>query len=240
MEGPQRAAGTNRRVLGVGDRPTFPSMRPLLDMPCAAITSTELVADALRPFWTGPQCKPGYLVRLMIERILSAEAIKRRKPNDPAFANPAAWDGALEHFLSNENKQGKPLASMPWQDCRVLCGHHRLRYAVHDPHRARRGEVIGDEDGKPPMDWSEIDLSARTWTVPAERMKAGNAHMVPLSDAAVACLPLRNGHPGQGTGQVFPGTPKQYSQVQQAAKGHGYHLARFSIELHRLGHRHHG
>src|SRR5271155_5840331 len=213
--GEWKAPSERRRranYLGVGDSPTFPSMRPLLDMPCAAITSTELVADALRPFWTGPQCKPGYLVRLMIERILSPEAIKRRKPNDPAFANPAAWDGALEHFLSNENKQGKPLASMPWQDVPAFYAattDSAMRFMILTA--ARRGEVIGDEDGKPPMDWSEIDLSARTWTVPAERMKAGKAHMVPLSDAAIACLPLQgaNGHPGQGTGQVFPGTPKQ-------------------------------
>ena len=33
--------------------------------------------------------------------------------------------------------------------------------------------------------WSEIDLDAKTWTVPAERMKAGRAHTVPLSTAAV-------------------------------------------------------
>jgi hypothetical protein len=74
--GEWKAPSERRRranYLGVGDSPTFPSMGPLLNMPCAAITSTELVADALRPFWTGPQCKPGYLVRLMIERILSAE-----------------------------------------------------------------------------------------------------------------------------------------------------------------------
>ena len=42
-------------------------------------------------------------------------------------------------------------------------------------------------------------------------MKAGKAHVVPLSDAAIGCLPLQgtHGHPGQGAGQVFPGTPKQ-------------------------------
>ena len=44
--------------------------------------------------------------------------------------------------------------------------------------------------------WNEIDLEARTWRVPASRMKAGAEHRVPLSDAALAVLesvrPLRS------------------------------------------------
>lgn len=36
--------------------------------------------------------------------------------------------------------------------------------------------------------WSEIDLEAKTWTVPADRMKAGEEHVVPLSEPAVALL----------------------------------------------------
>jgi integrase len=46
---------------------------------------------------------------------------------------------------------------------------------------ARSGEVRGAK-------WQEIDLQARTWTIPAERMKAGKEHRVPLSDTAVALL----------------------------------------------------
>ena len=36
--------------------------------------------------------------------------------------------------------------------------------------------------------WSEIDLEAREWRIPADRMKAGIEHRVPLSDAALAVL----------------------------------------------------
>ena len=42
---------------------------------------------------------------------------------------------------------------------------------------ARSGEVRG-------ATWSEIDLDAMVWTVPAERMKAGKPHRVPLSSQA--------------------------------------------------------
>ena len=36
--------------------------------------------------------------------------------------------------------------------------------------------------------WSEIDLDARTWTIPAARMKAGRDHRIPLSNAAMDVL----------------------------------------------------
>jgi integrase len=46
---------------------------------------------------------------------------------------------------------------------------------------ARRDEVAG-------MRWSEINLGARTWTIPKERSKNGVAHEIPLSDTAMAIL----------------------------------------------------
>jgi integrase len=60
---------------------------------------------------------------------------------------------------------------------------------------ARTGEVIGAA-------WSEIDFAARLWTVPAERMKAGREHRVPLNEAALAILrPLYEARTGDA---VFP------------------------------------
>jgi integrase len=38
------------------------------------------------------------------------------------------------------------------------------------------------------MDWSEIDLDGRIWTLPAERAKNNEAHIVPLSEMSVAEL----------------------------------------------------
>ena len=46
---------------------------------------------------------------------------------------------------------------------------------------ARGGEAAG-------ATWDEVDLEAATWTVPAERMKAGREHRVPLSPRCVAIL----------------------------------------------------
>jgi len=65
----------------------------------------------------------------------------------------------------------------------------------------RTGEVLGAK-------WSEID--GDVWTIPAERMKAGKTHRVPLSSAALdllAALPRENEYlfPGQRPGRPLSG-----------------------------------
>ncbi|WP_082513992.1 site-specific integrase [Methylobacterium sp. Leaf465] len=62
---------------------------------------------------------------------------------------------------------------------------------------ARTGEVLG-------MTWSEIDMNARLWMVPAQRMKAGREHRVPLSDPALAVLTRAKAISTSGE-LVFPG-----------------------------------
>jgi integrase len=56
----------------------------------------------------------------------------------------------------------------------------------------RREEVAG-------MRWSELDLDAKLWTLPKERVKNGQAHEVPLSDMALQALNRLPRIPGSGT-----------------------------------------
>ncbi len=60
----------------------------------------------------------------------------------------------------------------------------------------RSGEVRGAL-------WKEIDLEAREWRVPAERMKTKREHRVPLSTGALAVLRQARGL-SDGSGLVFP------------------------------------
>ena len=53
--------------------------------------------------------------------------------------------------------------------------------------------------------WSEIDLDAREWVVPASRMKSQREHRAPLSDGALDVLE-RAARLSDGTGLVFPST----------------------------------
>lgn len=54
--------------------------------------------------------------------------------------------------------------------------------------------------------WAEFDLEARLWTIPADHMKRSKAHIVPLSDAALAVLAKAKALKLEGSDQVFPGT----------------------------------
>ncbi len=71
---------------------------------------------------------------------------------------------------------------------------------------ARRGEVAA-------MEWREIDLDARLWSLPASRTKNKHAHALPLSDAAIAVLKdLPRIHAGKSAGGK-PQSPYVFSTV---------------------------
>lgn len=74
--------------------------------------------------------------------------------------------------------------------------------------------------------WEEIDLSARLWTIPAERMKAREPHTVPLSTQAVKILEKLQPVTGRFT-YVFPkhgsnNAPMNSSSANMAIKRMGY------------------
>jgi integrase len=115
--------------------------------------------------------------------------------------NPARWSGHLDHLLPARDKVVKHHAAIPYRELPAFMAGLRLRSEIAARAlefciltAARTGEVIGSQ-------WIEIDLEARLWTVPADRMKAGREHRVPLSARAleiIADLP-RDGD------CVFPG-----------------------------------
>jgi integrase len=63
---------------------------------------------------------------------------------------------------------------------------------------ARTGEIIGGRR-------SEVDEKNKVWTVPAERMKAGKEHRVPLSDRALQILADVNTSGDKCDDFLFPG-----------------------------------
>ncbi len=63
---------------------------------------------------------------------------------------------------------------------------------------ARSGEVRG-------ATWHEVNMEARTWTVPAERMKTGKPHVVPLSEPALDLFRRAQPFAQAESDLVFPG-----------------------------------
>ena len=125
-------------------------------------------------------------LRGRLESILDWAAFRGYREGE----NPARWKGHLEHELPARSKVQKVEhhAALPYAELGAFMVELRkreglsaraLEFAILTA--ARSGEVRG-------ATWAEIDLPGRIWTVPAERMKAGKEHRVPLSDEVVKLL----------------------------------------------------
>jgi integrase len=171
---------------------------PLIGALPVAAVDTDLVVKVLMPIWE-TKTETATRLRGRIECILDWATVSKFRTGE----NPARWRGHLDNLLANPDKIApvKNHPALPWQE--IAQFHRDLSVTEGVAARAvqfailtacRSGEVRG-------ATWREIDLSAKLWTIPAERMKAGKEHRVPLSDAAMCVLTsiVRKGD------HVFPG-----------------------------------
>jgi integrase len=144
-----------------------------------------LVMKAIEPIWTTKPETAGR-VRGRIESVLDWATARGYRQGD----NPARWRGHLENLLPKKTKvrRVEHHAALPYAQLAGFMAELRqqegsaaraLEFAILTA--ARTGEVIGAR-------WDEVDLGAKLWTVPGERMKAGKEHRVPLTDAALTIL----------------------------------------------------
>jgi len=159
------------------------------------------VLDVIGPIWT-TATETADRVRNRIERVLGYAMQREYRPEGP---NPARWKDNLDVALPAKVKVAKVehLAALPvdrmhyfMQRLREMegMGARALELAILTA--CRSGEVRGAR-------WSEIDLDNALWTIPAERMKAGREHRVPLNAAAVELL--QNLPRFESVDQVFVG-----------------------------------
>ena len=158
---------------------------------------THDVLTVLRPIWaTKPETASR--VRQRIEAVLDYATAMKARTSD----NPAKWKGNLAHLLPppSKVKQVEHHAALDWRQAPTFMAELAKRegsaakaLAFATLTAARSGEVRG-------MTWGEVDDADSAWTVPAERIKAGKEHRVPLSTAARALL----GNRGDDGALVFP------------------------------------
>jgi integrase len=170
----------------------------------AQTVDTALVMRILEPTWaTKPETASR--VRGRIESVLDWAAVQGYRTGE----NPARWRGHLDHLLPKKAKvkaklrrvahhPALPYAQIPqfMADLRARDGvaARALEFAILTA--ARTGEVRG-------CSWQDIDIQGKVWTVPADRIKAGREHRVPLCDRAVEILQEMK---VLGRDVVFPGT----------------------------------
>jgi integrase len=199
----------------------FPALGSL---PVAAI-DTPLVLKVLRPIWERTP-ETASRIRGRIEAVLDWSGAGGHREG----ANPARWSGHLEHLLPSPSK-AKPsghhaamaVAEIP-SFMEALRGQQTtaaraLEFAILCA--GRSGEIFGCR-------FAEID--GDVWTIPAERMKSGRTHEVPLSKRALAIVEQMR---AQRSGDfVFPGRDGQKPLGQTGLRHVLKQLGRSDVTTH--------
>lgn len=153
------------------------------DLPVAEV-DTPQVLKVLEPIWREVP-ETASRLRGRIETVLDSAKARGYRQGE----NPARWRGHLAQILPVRTKLSrghhKALAyeALPAfiADLRERQANAALALEFTILTAARTGEVIGAA-------WDEVDLEKAIWVIPADRMKAGKEHRVPLSPRAVEIL----------------------------------------------------
>lgn len=163
------------------DPPAGPVWR---DLPVSAI-DTGLVLEVLEPIWK-TKTETASRLRGRIESILDWATVRGYREGP----NPARWKGHLDQTLPKRSKVAKvrhhpalPFDEMPafMKELRKLGGTAPRALELIILTATRTGEGIGTR-------LPELDLRAKSWTIPGARMKSGREHKIPLSEPAVAVV----------------------------------------------------
>ena len=159
------------------------------------------VLKILEPMWI-EKTETASRLRGRIESILDWATVRGFRKGE----NPARWKGHPDKLLATPGKIAKVVhhAALPY----VEVGAFMVELRKHEGMSARALEFgilcVNRSVEVRGARWPEIDLEARVWTIPAERMKMKKEHRVPLTDEAIALLKAmpRIG----GSDLIFPNT----------------------------------
>jgi integrase len=143
------------------------------------------VLQAIEPGWA-TKTQTMSRLRNRIELVISWATVRGYRSGD----NPAVWRGNLDHVLAKPSKVSKvvPHRALPYQSINAFMGQlaaapgsgaRCLEFVIYTA--CRSAEARGAL-------WSEIDLEAGVWHIPAQRMKADRDHRIPLSAPATELL----------------------------------------------------
>lgn len=180
----QRSSWTNAKHAQQWENTLATYASPVIGQLAPADVTTEHLLEILKPIWNTKK-ETASRVRNRIELVLNAAKARKLRTGE----NVAAWRGHLDLLLANHKRNDRrhhPALAWPqvgkfWlaleeqQDT----GARALQLTMLTG--LRTSEILGAH-------WSEFDLIANVWTVPAARMKAAKEHRVPLSTAALALL----------------------------------------------------
>jgi integrase len=162
---------------------------------------TALIVRVLEPIWD-QKTETARRLRSRIEQVLDWATTRGYR----SAPNPARWKGHLDTLLASPSSITKPEHhnALPYAEVGSLINKLRANAGISAKAleftiltAARTNEVIH-------ATWDEIDLEKALWTIPAQRMKAGKEHVVPLSEHVIALL--RQLNEISQNGYIFPGS----------------------------------
>jgi integrase len=173
---------------------------PVLGKLDVSLITTVDVLRVLEPIWLA-KTETATRVRQRIETVLDWCTARGHRSGE----NPARLKGGLGELLpkSAKIKTVEHLAAVPYlrinefvSTLRKLGGSAPLALEFMLLTATRTSETIMAR-------WSEFDLQSRTWNIPAERMKAGREHRVPLCERAIEIYQIMAS--AKQNEYVFPG-----------------------------------
>jgi integrase len=158
---------------------------PTIGKLSVAALDTGLVLKVLEPIWV-TKAETASRVRQRIETVWDWAKARGYVTGE----NPARLRGHLDKLLSKTSKikRVKHHAALPYKDInpfitalRNKTGSSPLALEFLILTAGRTSEITGAK-------WGEINLDAKVWTIPENRMKAGKQHRVPLCARAIQIL----------------------------------------------------
>jgi len=172
--------GRYRNWIGSMENHVFPLIGR---KPIDQVTSTHVV-EVLSPIWLEiPDTAKKLLQR--IGAVLDYAHIKGWREEEAALRS-------VRKGLPRQNRKVQHYKAMPFSDIPVFMkkltsaspttGRDALRFTIYNAVRSSETRKAV---------WTEIDFDKAIWTIPGERMKAKETHVVPLSQSAVSILRRR-------------------------------------------------
>ena len=202
-------------------------IEPALGHLAPAEVTTDQVLALLQPIWLEVPTQAKKL-RSRIETLLdAAKALKLRDGE-----NVAAWRGHLALLLpkqSTTNQRNHP--ALPWDQVRTFWQAMKKESGASvDVLQLIMLTAVRTKEAAP-AHWSEFDLDAGVWTIPAERMKMGKPQRVPLSTAVLELLETLPRYP---SGYLFESNRSGKSGAPVAARAPLGAIARSHQRKHKL------
>jgi integrase len=158
---------------------------PVFGHMSVAAIDTGLVLKVLEPIWA-TKSETASRVRGRIEAILDWARVRGYRTGE----NPARWRGHLDKLLPAKSKVHKVEhhPALPYGRLGAFLDDLRKREGIAAKALQFTILTAARSDETISMRWDEIDMAAKLWTVPPERMKGEREHRVPLTEPALAIL----------------------------------------------------